>query len=77
MRTAQSFGAGLWTGNELIVVWHWAHLLPDDVRQEAGAGIAELRGEVHARSECRSSNRPTTDRSPSRRQPAPWLHADR
>jgi hypothetical protein len=36
-------------GNELIVVEHWAHLLPDDLRQQAGAVIAELCGESLAR----------------------------
>ena len=54
MQTARGYGAGLWAdGNELIVVEQWGHLLPadalDELRQEAGAVIAELRGESHAR----------------------------
>jgi hypothetical protein len=42
------FTAPMGDGNELIVVEHWAHLLPDDLRQQAGAVIAELCGESRA-----------------------------
>jgi hypothetical protein len=56
MQTARASGAALWAdGTELIVVEQWGRLLPDDVvdelRREAGAVIAELRGEAHARSD--------------------------
>jgi hypothetical protein len=54
MQEARGYGAGLWAdGMDLVVVEQWRRILPvplfDELRQHAGAVIAELRRESRAR----------------------------
>ena len=54
MQEARGYGVGLWAdGMDLVVVEQWGRILPvplfDELRQHAGAVIAELRRESRAR----------------------------